>query len=304
MIRTGNRWSRAKSLAGERPDRIYPADMSSRVPSPRLRLYRALSLTSALALLVSCQAPARFVTAPPGGPPPGSGLPVLERKITVTPAKVRPGAKTIQYSLIEVTVPEKGAAPAFLAPHPGNPGSPRFVAFDSLRELSQTKGVDLMNVGTGKEGQTVHTKILSRTKWPTEFSPSGQPLDYMEKSTGVDTSFRGALTKNGKAIAVRCSLDVSELAGLDKYKLPSGAEVVQPRFQSTALREKNLQIPDGGFVLMRQPVGTRVQYIEDHSFGGLVRKKSTMNLMRYMGISATSSSGRNPGPAVQQIASR
>lgn len=254
-------------------------------PGPARRL--TLGLMLVLPLLVSCQG--TRPGAAPAGAADASSFPAassaVRKTVTHTPSKARPGARRIQYSLLEVVVPEGGPVPDFLAPHLKQPGGPP-VPFPSLRELAQTKGVDLLPVGTAGEGQTVRTRLVTGVPVPTEFKPDGSVISQETRDTGVDASFRGRL-EPGKIISVRADVEVSEVSGYQKFRLESGAEVVQPQFTSRRFRDPALRIPDGGFVLLPLPGDGGSQELTERRWGGLIRRTGTRKLMKYLAVAAS-----------------
>jgi hypothetical protein len=259
--------------------------------SPSVLRSTLLAAAAGAALLTSCSSPSSTCTACDDPPMPNLPSPVKkERSVTVTPSKARPGARPIQYYIIEIKVPEKGGEDNFVTRHIRNmkkSGSPADAFVPSLHELSKIKGVDLMNVGTAREGQTLHSTFANSTPYPAEFFPDGKPLSYITKRTGLESTLHGKLEENGCIINIRGSLDCNELIGFTKYRLPAGAEVLQPRFNRHSAAFDPMRIPNGGFALFGAPFRTDTETIEDHRLGGLIRTKSTRTVNHYLAIGAT-----------------
>ncbi|HEX2751450.1 MAG TPA: M56 family metallopeptidase, partial [Verrucomicrobiales bacterium] len=116
-----------------------------------------IGLTVGLSMVISCRAGAPVPMAP--APPAGSGSTETKISTKVSPEKARQGAKTIRYTLIEITVPDDDRSPSFLRPLLKE-GGPDLIPFDSLRSLSQTKGTDLLKSGEAKEGQRLLWKAV------------------------------------------------------------------------------------------------------------------------------------------------
>ena len=278
---------------------------------------------SSVALLTSCSSTSRTTSTEVAF----SHFPGTKRKssVTVAPSKARRGARPIQYYIIEIRVPDEATGKNFLTPyisasqknagaaHRSASSSPHKVPqpkdldsiirlvrvqekvptnqcgiFPSLRELSQIKGVDLMNVGKAREGQTLRSEFSRPVPFADEFSPDGKPLSWTTGKVGVESSFHAELEDGGHTINMKGSFDCKELTGFTKYRLPAGPEVLQPVFNRRAAAFDPLRIPNGGFAILAGPDRSETETTENRYLGGLIRTKRTRNINRYLAVGATS----------------
>lgn len=259
--------------------------------SPSIRR-SALLLTGAAgaALLASCSSTSTSEACFPKPPE----LPSPAKKIhtsKITPAKARSGARPLHYFIVEISVPDRGREDSIITRHLSASQKKSGVTPHDIRatlhELSQTKGVDLMSVGTAREGQTLHTNFARSFRYADDFTPAGQPKSYTTARTGVKSAFSGEFEKHGTYISVDGSLDINEFTGFSKQRLPSGPEVLQPVFNKRAAHFQML-IPDGGVALLDGLVRSDAERIEDRHLGGLIRTKSERIIHRYLAIGVTS----------------
>ena len=279
---------------------------------------------SSVALFTSCNSTSRTSSKEVAF----SHFPGAKRQssVTVAPSKARRGAKPIEYYIIEIKVPDDsrennfltgyiresqknaGAARRRALPAPDKVRQPKDLdaiirlvraspekaptvpggIFPSLRELSRTKGVDLMNVGKAREGQTLRSEFSRPVPFADEFSPDGKPLSWTTGKVGVESSFHGVLEDGGHTINMRGSFDCKELTGFTTYRLPSGPEVLQPVFNRRAAAFDPLRIPNGGFAILAGPDRNETETTENHYLGGLIRTKRTRNINCYLAVGATS----------------
>lgn len=154
-------------------------------------------LTAAAVVLVSCR------TVPGSLPSPGDHL------NTTVSGKPNPGAGTLNFALIEISYTEGSSSPLQAVLDGNTSGA---IAIESMRWLSQQRGVDLIGSGEVKEGQTI------------------------EKSSGsFSMRFSGVRARDESRILTDATITLPAEAGGKPDK---------------PLEFSGLRIPDGGFVLL------------------------------------------------------
>lgn len=177
-------------------DDSAPATLLSRTGRNGITLAWA-GITAAVIVLVSCR------TLPSAIP--SSGGPLK----TILSGKPKPGAGTLNFALIEISYTEGTGSPIQTALDGNTSGA---IAIESLRWLSQQRGVDLIGSGEVKEGQSI------------------------ERSRGsFSMKFSGVRAADESRILTDATITLPAEAGGKPDK---------------PLEFSGLRIPDGGFVLL------------------------------------------------------
>lgn len=284
------------SSVGKRIQRLMAEGVNRSQPTRRARrgIFAGWAgLVGATSLLVSCRtadngvdtlmSSARFNT------PPASH----RQEISRFPQKPRAGADSIHFGIIEITMRED--SPNFLSPWlpvKNTQGLTREpLAFESLRLLSQTKGVDLLSVPPTAEGQELRFSMLGDFRYPIEFDGKAQPLAFDTREVGLRLVITGEKSRDGKVITADVDLKVTDYRGDQTYKNAGSKPIgYSPRFNTRSQSQKGLKIPNGGFTLLPfAGLGdTGEMEMGPATSGPHSWRKSTRPVTRYLGISAVS----------------
>ena len=225
--------------------------------------------------MVSCRTTPVSATQKPAKPAPVKlGV---SKTPTYSPLEARPGAKKIHFAIMEITVDETRGSfwSAYLAP-----GVPRVVAFDSLRIAADKKGVDLMTLPDIFEGQQMNYRLLRELPASIEAHAEG---------TGKRMIVTGETTKHGTIIETDLDLRITELEEITPIERPDGTTLNKDSFKRRNAQYKNLQIPNGGFVILNNPDLIRYdsQLVEESRYFGLIRNRLTQKFKKYIAIAAS-----------------
>ncbi|MES2706190.1 MAG: M56 family metallopeptidase [Verrucomicrobiota bacterium] len=282
------------SSAGKRIRRLLADNVNRGQPTRRARrgIFACwLGAVGAVSLMVSCRTAGSGESALMSGA--GLNNPSLPPRVEISrsPDKPRAGADSIGFGIIEITMREGSSnylSPWLPAKYAAE--QPReALAFESLRPLTQIRGVDLMSADQAAEGQELRFSVLRDHRYPIQFDGNAQPLAFETKELGVRLIITGEKSRDGKVITADVDLTVTEHRGDQAFKNADGKPTgFGPRFNTRSLSRKGLKIPNGGFTIIPWSASTETEEIEFTPSGRRLWRKSFRPVTRYLGISANS----------------